>query len=538
MTGDVTQPAGGARLGAEAVRARIGGRGYHYVMPDTAVRQGAGTLAREVFEAQRRSFLADGPPSVAVRRARMDKLLSAILDNSRAVVEAIGADFGQRSAAATLGTDILGPLSDVLYTRRHVGAWSRPRRVGPGLHSLGGVRAWVEPRPLGVVGIMAPWNFPVTLALQPAFAALAAGNRVMIKVSEVTPRTAECLRNIIVGSFDFSELAVVVGDAAVAAHFSALPFDHLLFTGSPAVGKRVQRVAADNLTPVTLELGGKNPAVVARDAKLELAAARIAAGRMTNAGQLCLCPDYALVPRDLVPGFLRAVEASLRKTWPSIAGNPQYPWVVNEQNYVRLQSLLTDAVDKGAELRQIAPAGEPPSTIANRWMPPTLVSRVTDDMRLAHEEVFGPVLSVVPYDTVDDVVSYVADRPSPLAAYWFGSAGADYRTFSSRVSCGGLTRNDFAVHALPNGAPFGGVGNSGSGYYHGRSGFDTFSHLRCTAQASTRFSMMTFATPPFSPRTEAAMDWSVRALRRVTRGLAARSQRAADREAARALAGR
>lgn len=460
----------------------------------------------------------------------MDRLLAALLNNADALADAVGADFGQRSATATLGTDLLGPLPDVLYIRRKMAAWSRPRRVRPGLHTLFGVRVRVMPRPLGVVGIMAPWNFPITLSMQPTFAALAAGNRVMIKPSEITPRTADLLARIVSQALTPEEVAVVVGDASVAAEFSALPFDHLFFTGSPQTGTHVQRAASDNLVPVTLELGGKNPAVVGRDVDLDVAAKRITAGRMTNGGQLCLCPDYVFVPRERLDAFVDAAESALRKTWPTIAANPQYPWIVNARNYNRLQALLQDAESKGATVRTVRPEDEEPSSSEHRWMAPSLAWNLTDEMRLAHEEVFGPILSIVPYDRVDDILNHIAARPSPLAAYWYGSANKDFETFSARVRCGGLTRNDFAVHAIPNGAPFGGVGASGSGYYHGKAGFDTFSHLRTTASTSLRFSMMGFATPPFSARTHAGMRRAVAVMRALAIRRANRSTAAAHKE--------
>jgi coniferyl-aldehyde dehydrogenase len=490
---------------------------------------------RRLLNLQRTAFLADPSPSTRARRLRMDRLLSAVLSNAEMLCESIAADFGQRSTAATLGTDFLGPLPDILYTRRRIAAWSRPRRVPPGLHTVMGARVKVLPRPLGVVGVMAPWNFPLTLALQPAFAALAAGNRVMVKVSEVTPRTASLLQAVVSQALPEDELAIVVGDAEVAAEFSALPFDHLFFTGSPETGKRVQRAASDNLVPVTLELGGKNPAVVGRTIDLDVAARRITSGRMTNGGQLCLCPDYVFVPREKLAGFVDAAESALRRTWRTIATNPQYPWIVNDRNYNRLQALLQDATSKGAVVRSVAPTGEQSSSAEHRWMPPTLVWNLTDNMRLTHEEVFGPILSIMPYDNVAQVLDHIAGKPSPLAAYWYGSADNDFETFAARVRCGGLTRNDFAVHAIPNGVPFGGVGASGSGYYHGKAGFDTFSHLRSTASAPLGLSIMAFASPPFSARAESMMRHAVGlmskiARRRMSRSLAglARERRRSD----------
>ena len=470
-----------------------------------------------ILAAQRSAFLKDPSPSVAVRTHRMDRLMSAVLDNADELCDAINSDFGQRCAAATLATDILAPLPDILHIRRNVAAWSRPRRIGRGMHSLLGMRVRIVPQPLGVVGVIAPWNFPITLALQPTFAALAAGNRVMIKMSEVTPRAADVLARVVGQTFAVDELAVVVGDASVASAFAGLAFDHLFFTGSPAVGQLVQRAAADHLVPVTLELGGKNPAVVARDADMARAAKRITAARMVNGGQLCLCPDYVLVPREKLEGFLAHAESAWRRCWPTVADNPSYPWIVDERNYIRLQDLVGDAESKGAKIKTVRPEGDKPSSPQHRWMAPTLVWDLDAGMRLYHEEVFGPILSVFPYDTVDDIVAQIAERPAALAAYWYGPPSPEFDEFSRHVRCGGLSRNDFAIHALPNGAPFGGVGNSGFGYYHGRAGFDAFSHLRTTASTRGRFSMMSFASPPFTPLAERAMRMALRLLRGMTR---------------------
>lgn len=443
--------------------------------------------------------------------------MSAVLDNADALCDAANDDFGQRCAAATLATDILAPLPDVLHIRRNVAAWSRPRRLRPGMHSLLGMHVRVERTPLGVVGVIAPWNFPITLALQPTFAALAAGNRVMVKMSEVTPRTADVLERVVDEAFAPEELAVVVGDASVASTFAGLAFDHLFFTGSPAIGKLVQRAAADHLVPVTLELGGKNPAVVARDADIARAAQRITGGRMTNGGQLCLCPDYALVPRAKLNEFLQRAEEAWRRTWTTIASNASYPWIVNEGNYARLQHLVRDAESKGAKVKTLLPEGEEPSSAQHRWMAPTLAWDLDADMLLYHEEVFGPILGVIPYDTIDDVLAQVAERPAPLAAYWYGPASRDYDVFSRHIRCGGLSRNDFAIHALPNGAPFGGVGNSGSGYYHGKAGFDSFSHLRTTVSTGGRYSVMSLASPPFGTAAEFSMRMAVKTLRPLVR---------------------
>jgi coniferyl-aldehyde dehydrogenase len=453
----------------------------------------------DLLRAQQRSFRVEGAPSL---KSRLDRLAASILNCSQPIAEAIREDFGNRSVAASLAGDIAITVRDITYTRAHLKTWMRPTRPQPAYLRLAGINAWVETMPLGVVGIIAPWNFPVALALQPAAAALAAGNRVMIKMSEMTPRTAELVRAAIASEFDPDEAVVITGDASVAASFGALPFDHIFFTGAASIGKRVQRAASENLVPVTLELGGKNPAVVAFDADVAAAARRIMSARLANAGQVCQCPDYAFVPRAAVSAFIEASIAHLTARMPSIASNPDYCTIINTQHFDRINGLVADARGKGAQITEFIPAGETLPDRESRTIPPTLVTNVSDDMLLMREEVFGPVLAILPYDTLDDVIHYVNARPTPLGAYWFGGNTADFTRFRQFIRSGGVTRNDFALHCALDGLPFGGVGASGMGYYHGRYGFETFSHLRAVAEAPTRFSPTSILTPPFPDNLE------------------------------------
>lgn len=426
---------------------------------------------KEILLAQRAAFLRDGPPDAAARIDRIDRLTKAVVSRKDDFIAAMNDDFGHRPSVVSLATDIVGGMQDVRHVRKNVHRWMRPRRSSPGPMRLAGVRAWTEPTPLGVVGIIAPWNFPLTLALQPAAAALAAGNRVMIKMSEQTPRTAELLRQVVAEAFDETELAVITGD--VGPEFSALPFDHLLFTGSPRVGQLVLKAAAEHLTPVTLELGGKNPAVLGHDADLRRAAIRIAAGRMTNGGQLCLSPDYVFVPRHDLRVFVDHLVERLSKVTPEEHTSTRHP--------DRLAAIIDDARSRGARVVEAGVA--------------TVLLNVSDDMRVMQEEIFGPAIAVLPYDELDDVIAHVNARPSPLASYYFGRAG--FAEFKARTRSGGITRDDFALHTFVNGVPFGGVGASGMGAYHGRFGFDTFSHLRAVAVSPRRWSVVSFGAPPF-----------------------------------------
>jgi coniferyl-aldehyde dehydrogenase len=468
-----------------------------------------------ILDRQRQAFVAGGPPSVAVRRNRIDRLMSLVLDNTDAFVEAMAADYGTRSKAASLFTEVVGMIPVIEHTRSHVAEWMRPSRIMPRAR-LFGLRAEVEPSPLGVVGIIGPWNFPLNLVVLPAAAAFAAGNRVMIKMSEVTSRTAELMARTAPEYFNLDELHVATGGPDVAAAFAELPLDHLLFTGSPSVGALVGRAASQNLVPVTLELGGKNPVVVAPDADVRRSAMRIVQARMVNGGQVCLCPDYVFVPCDRIETFVDVARETLRGMFPAIVGNDDYCSSVNEANFDRVLSLIDDARANGARVEAVAPAGESLPDRASRKIAPTIVRGIDDGMRIASDEIFGPVLVVMEYSRLADVVDYVNARPAPLVAYWYGPDGADFRDFVRNTRSGGVARNDFAAQMIPSAAPFGGVGRSGMGAYHGKAGFDTFSHQRSVVGSDLPFSITGSAAPPFTRPMKLYADLSLRLARRRT----------------------
>ncbi|OBJ30642.1 aldehyde dehydrogenase family protein [Mycolicibacter heraklionensis] len=469
-----------------------------------------------MLEKQRRSFTDDGPPGAAVRRNRIDRLLAMVLDNIDAFTEAMAQDFGTRSRAASLATEMIGIVPVVEHTRSHVRQWMRPSKLLRAAR-LVGLHAEVRPSPLGVVGIIGPWNFPLQLVVVPAAAAFAAGNRVMVKMSEVTSHTAELMAHLAPKYFDENEFAVVTGGADVAAAFAGLPFDHVFFTGSPSVGALVQRAAADNLVPVTLELGGKNPVVVAPGADIARSAKRIAAARMVNGGQVCVCPDYVLVPERDVDAFVDVARQTLRDMFPTILTNGDYCSSVNEANFDRVLGLIDDARDRGAVVETVAPDGEALPDRASRKIAPTLVRGADATMRISDEEIFGPVLMVQGYSTLDEAIETINARPAPLVAYWFGPGGKGFRSFVQRTRSGGVARNDFAAQMIPSGAPFGGVGRSGMGAYHGKAGFDAFSHYRTVVGSDLPFSMTGSAAPPFRPAMRFYADAMLRSARNRTR---------------------
>ncbi|MFJ6852411.1 aldehyde dehydrogenase family protein [Streptomyces sp. NPDC091271] len=452
----------------------------------------------ELLAAQQRAFLTEGPPSAAVRIDRIDRLTAALLEHADELTAALNADFGNRPEANSLSSDILGAMSDVTDVRENLEAWMADVEIPAA--AAKGLPTHIQNRPKGVVGIIGPWNFPVSLVFQPAVEAFAAGNRVMIKFSEVPSRTAEVFARAVATRFPQDEAVVVRGGTETSVAFSELPFDHLFFTGSPGVGRHVAAAAGRNLTPVTLELGGKNPVVVGPDADVQVAAERVSAARMMNGGQLCLCPDYVLVPEDKVEAFVGAFRTAMRGYFPAYRENPDVVTLVDDRNFARVKGLVDDARAKGAEVITMVPEDEQAALpdAATRRMPPTLLLGVTDEMTIAHEEVFGPVISVLPYGTVREAIDYITAKPHPLAAYWYGDDTAEFREFVRRTTSGGVTRNDMALHFGIEGAPFGGVGQSGSGAYHGKAGFDTFSHQRTITQSALPFGVAPSAMPPYT----------------------------------------
>jgi len=424
---------------------------------------------------QRKAFLDAGAPSLAQRRADLKTLRAAILAHRDAIADAISADFGHRSRHETAIMEILTLTRGIDYLHRNLRRFMRPTRRHVPLTLRSG-RAHIVYQPLGVVGIMSPWNYPVSLALMPLATAIAAGNRAMIKPSEFTPRTGELLATMLAAHFDAAQVAVVQGDAGIGAAFSRLPFDHLVFTGSTSVGRAVMKAASENLVPLTLELGGKSPVIVARDADMARAVARIAYGKLANAGQTCIAPDYALVHADRVDAFVAAFDADVRRRYPAGPDSLDYTAIVNDRHHARLSGLLDDARSKGARILDLG-MGTAEVRRAHT-LPPTLVLDVDDAMTIMQEEIFGPILPIVTYTAMDQAIAYINARARPLALYYFGPDDADRRAVLSRTTSGNVTINGTLLHYAQEDLPFGGVGPSGMGAYHGVEGFRALSHAK------------------------------------------------------------
>jgi len=458
-----------------------------------------------LLETQRRAFLKEGPPTLAQRLSRIDRLIALLVDNQRELCEAISSDYGGRAIEMSRFTDIFGPLESLKYVKKHLRRWMRsePRSVALGMGLLGS-RVEVQYQPLGVVGLMSTWNFPIALSVCPLSGMLAAGNRVMVKMSEHTPATSELFARLIASSFEAAEIAVVLGESEVSAAFSGLPFDHLLYTGNPRIGRLVMRAAAQNLTPVTLELGGKSPTILGRDADIVTAARKIAWGKTLNSGQICLSPDYVFLLNSQREAFSAAFADAVRKMFPTLRDNPDYAPIVNQAHFRRLQSYLEDARARRVPMVEINPASEDFTVAATRRIPPTLLFEPPDDSLVMQEEIFGPLLPIKTYKTPDQVIEYVNARPRPLALYYFGAEEEAAQILSHTVS-GGACINDVIMHAFQEDAPLGGCGDSGMNAYRGETGFRTFSHKK-TVYTASPIDVGQAIRPPYGKFMKAALS--------------------------------
>jgi len=446
-----------------------------------------------LFETQRARSVEAPFPEWSVRRDRLQRLRRVILEGEAEIEAAIDADFGGRPAVETQLAEVFPCLAEIRGALRHGAGWMRPRAASVGPWFLP-ARAEVIPRPLGVVGIIVPWNYPLYLAIGPLVAALAAGNRALVKVSEFTPAFGEAFKRLVARHFDASEVTVVTGGADIAAAFSSLPFDHILFTGSTGVGRKVMQAAAQNLTPVTLELGGKSPVVVTPGYPMAHAVERILTGKLLNAGQTCIAPDYVLLPRGEVESFIELAGQQARRMHPAGLAERDYCSIVDDRQYQRLTGLFDEA--SGAGVRTVPLfTGEQRIDAAHR-LAPTLVVEPPAHLRILREEIFGPLLPVLAYDSVDEAMNRINAQPRPLALYWFDRDSQRTERALRTIPAGGVSVNETLLHVAQESLPFGGVGASGMGHYHGQWGFDTFSKLTPVFRQA-RFNGAGLLTPPY-----------------------------------------
>ena len=467
---------------------------------------------QQAFELQYQASRQHVDVPELVRRERLLRLQKLLHEHGTTLAAAVQADFGVRSPQLTEMADLMVLRTMLQQTLRQLKRWMRTQRVWTPLHLLPAT-ARIERQPLGVVGIISPWNYPLQLALGPAIAALAAGNRVMLKPSELTPHTSAQLAHVIGQFFSPEEFCVIQGDAQVASQFAGLPFDHLVFTGSTAVGRKVAMAAAQHLTPTTLELGGKSPCIIGNDCDLAQAAVRIAHGKLLNAGQTCIAPDYLLLPRGREQAFEQAYRKAVAQLFPALAGNPDYAAIINQKHFNRLRNLAQQAESEGAHVQwlEAGPASASPASVAPGWgdavqrqMTPALVWNVHSEMDIMREEIFGPLLPVISYDHLDDVVKAINAGERPLALYWFGQDVQQRDSVLRRTVSGGVTVNDTLMHVAHDNLPFGGVGSSGWGAYHGEHGFLRFSHQKGVF-LQAKWSPAAWLYPPYGAKFERVM---------------------------------
>jgi coniferyl-aldehyde dehydrogenase len=456
---------------------------------------------RLLFDAQHQASRAQIDVPLAQRRDRLERVRRLLDVHGAALAEAVQTDFGVRSAQLTEIADMFVLRTLLSHTLKHLPKWIKPVKVSTPLY-LQPSSAYLQRQPVGLVGVVSPWNYPVQLALAPAITALAAGNRVMLKPSELTPRTSALMAELIGQAFSADEFCVVQGDAALASAFTSLPFDHLVFTGSTATGRKVAEAAAANLTPTTLELGGKSPCIVDASSDLDSAALKIAHGKLLNAGQTCIAPDYVLVPAGREAAFGEAFTRAVAKLFPVIEGNPDYAAIIGPRHHERLQALLAQAESQGARLQVINPGSA--AAGSSRQMAPVLVFDATPAMKLMDEEIFGPILPVLPYASMDEAIGYINDRPRPLALYWFGTDTASRDSVLARTVSGGVTVNDTLMHIAHDNLPFGGVGDSGWGAYHGETGFLRFTQQK-PVLVSSKWARGDLFYPPYGKRFDQIM---------------------------------
>ncbi len=462
---------------------------------------------QDILERQRTAFTAARPEALSVRRDRLERLIALARERGEILAKAMSADFGHRSVQQSMLSDIGPGVTAAKYCLKHLAGWARPeRRSVPFPLGLLGAKAEVRYEAKGVVGIVSPWNFPVGLTVSPLAQALAAGNRAMIKPSEFTERTSEAMAEAFAAFFAEDEVAVVLGGPEVGQAFCKLAFDHLLFTGATSIGKHVLHAAADNLVPVTLELGGKSPTILGSGTDLKRAGERIALGKMMNAGQICLAPDYLLVSEEREAEAIDGIRQGVTAMYPTLLSNEDYAAVINARHRDRLKGLIADAVEKGAEAIEINPGGEDFSAANLNKMPLTILRNVNDGMKVMQDEIFGPILPVKTYKGIDQAIDYVNAHDRPLGLYYFGDDRAEREQVLGRTISGGVTINDVLFHVGIDDLPFGGIGPSGMGSYHGPEGFKTFSHARSIyTQPNIDIAKLAGFRPPFGKATDRAV---------------------------------
>jgi coniferyl-aldehyde dehydrogenase len=467
----------------------------------------------ELLRLQRESYLAEGEVSAETRIDRLDRTIDVLVVNAEKISEAMNSDFGCRPRQVNLMTDVTGSLENLKHAKKHLRRWMKAEKR-PSMFPLGllGGRSSIQYQPKGVVGVIAPWNFPLGMVFEPLAGVIAAGNRAMIKPSEFTPATSELIAEMVGKTFDPTEIAVVTGGPEVGQAFSSLAFDHMVFTGATSVARHIMAAASKNLVPVTLELGGKSPTVISETADLREAIERIMVGKMLNAGQVCIAPDYVMLPEGKMDEAVAIAREVVAEMYPTLLNNEQYTAMLNERHFQRMQKNIDDANDRGAQVVAINPANEDFSVNPTQKIPPTLILNPGDDALCMQDEIFGPLLPLKTYTKFEDVISYINARPRPLAAYYFGKDSTEEHRFLTGTTSGGACVNDVMFHMLQKDLPFGGVGPSGMGSYHGIEGFKAFSHAKSVYKQPGKIPVTKLAgfMPPYGDASEKSIKQKVK----------------------------
>jgi len=465
-----------------------------------------------ILEKQKQQHIDEGPLPVSVRKDWIDRCIFSLIKYQNEIAEVISEDFGHRSTESSLLSDVAGSITSLKMAKENIDKWVKPekRKVSPSILGFLGAKLRIEYQPLGTVGIISPWNFPVTLTFGPLGSIFAAGNRAMIKPSEFTPKTSELMKKMFSEEFSEEEVAVFTGGPDVGEAFSSLPFDHLLFTGATSIAKHVMKAASENLVPVTLELGGKSPVIISENSNFEVSVNRIMAGKTLNAGQICLAPDYVFVPEDKKESFISESKNVINKMFPTLKENPDYTSVINQRHYDRLNSYISEANEKGAEVIEINPSNEDFNQQPNHKIPPTLIINPDEELSVMKEEIFGPILPVKTYSDITETIDYINSKDRPLGLYYFGQDKGEMDNILKNTTSGGVTVNDVVFHVAQENAPFGGVGPSGTGSYHGIEGFKNFSHAK-TIYTQTKFDgLINIFRPPYGSKVKSALKTQIK----------------------------
>ena len=471
------------------------------------------TQMQAVLEAQRADYLNEGMVSAETRIDRIDRAIDVLIRYQAQLVEALNADFSCRPREVSLLTDVGAGIAPMKHARKHLRKWMKAEKR-PTMFPLTllGARSRVEYQPLGVVGLIAPWNFPVNMVFSPLAQVLAAGNRSMIKPSEFTPATSAVMADMVKEAYNTNEVAIFPGGPEVGQAFSGLAFDHMIFTGATSIARHIMTAAARNLVPVTLELGGKSPVIISRSADIQKTLARIMMGKTLNAGQICLAPDYLLVPEEKLNEVIDAAQQAVSSMYPTLLDNEQYTSMINERHFQRLNGYLAEAEERGQKVIPINPAGEDFSQQqGTHKIPPTLIPEPADDLKVMEEELFGPLLPIRTYQNFEETIDYINSKPRPLAAYYFGEDKQEETAVLKRTTSGGVCVNDVIMHVMQEELPFGGVGPSGMGAYHGYKGFQTFSHAKSIyRQPGVNIAKLGGMLPPYGKATESTIKMQLK----------------------------